>query len=121
MPPTAAMTGSPPRRRECSAPPGAVASMISFIASPKKKAMATSLTAKWSGWVKRPYPSGLILAQKSAVTAPATIRSEFARVKCHTRANAVALSATGFRVCEDTAAVTVLVRRRVGVSHTLKD
>ena len=46
MPPTAAASGMAARRGECSAPPGAVASTTSFVASAKKNAMPMSLTTK---------------------------------------------------------------------------
>jgi hypothetical protein len=44
MPPTAPTTGSTARRQVWSAPPGAVASMISPVTSAKKNTIATSLT-----------------------------------------------------------------------------
>ena len=50
MPPTAATAGSAARRHVCSAPPGAVASTISFVASAKKNTMPMSLTKNSSRW-----------------------------------------------------------------------
>jgi hypothetical protein len=46
IPPTAAASGIAARRGECSAPPGAVASVTSFAARAKKNAMPMSLTMK---------------------------------------------------------------------------
>jgi hypothetical protein len=71
------MTGTDARRTECSAPPGAVASMISFTARPKKNTMPMSLTTKRHGSTAVLYPAGEVFAQTSAMTAPSTINTEF--------------------------------------------
>lgn len=53
MPPTAARIGMAASRGLASGPPGSVASYTSFVTSPKKNTIATSLTTKWIARVKR--------------------------------------------------------------------
>src|SRR5436190_17412493 len=76
MPPRAAKTGVAARRAELNAPPGAVASTTSFVASAKKKTIPTSLTRKRDAPVTRAYDPAAALAQIDPTTAPAGNRSD---------------------------------------------
>src|SRR5438128_247255 len=76
MPPSAATTGVAARRAELSAPPGAVASTTSLVASAKKKTMPTSLTRKRSAPATRAYESLPAFAQIRPATAPTGRSSE---------------------------------------------
>ena len=57
MPPAAASIGTAASRGDDNAPPGSVASTISFAASAKKNTIPTSLTAKCSACANRSYDS----------------------------------------------------------------
>src|ERR1051326_8620301 len=76
MPPAAASNGTAAWRFDASAPPGRVASTISFAASAKKNTMPTSLTRACVASANVEYERGNAFAHTSAIAAPATSSSE---------------------------------------------
>src|SRR6185503_15436109 len=86
MPPAAAITGSAARLQVWRAPPGAVASTTSFVASAKKNAMPTSLTGKASAAATRAYEAWARFAQTRAITAPAGRKREYVTAAASRRA-----------------------------------
>ena len=80
MPPSAPHTGVAARRVELNAPPGAVASTTSFVASAKKKTIAMSLTTKWQAFAKRTYEVPATFAHNNPAIAPIGSSSDWSIV-----------------------------------------